>query len=496
MPYVDITSSGTTIRITYSHSYDASTNKSTITITKLEAASTSFAGLYYPSGDIRINDTTVISMSSSAGSHSVSINYKNGDFYNINGSLGSTTLTLDSNSTAVKFECYDVDGVSGTSYKTIWTVNGTYTVNIHKVLYNANGGTGAPTTQAKLYDKPSDDNFTLSSTKPTKANTTGTAYTMTFNGNGGTPSKSSASASSTISYTFKNWNTKSDGSGTSYASGAAYTGNASITLYAQYTTTTTYGSITTATATKSSTTVTRTISFDAKTNGGISNPSSKKSTATVTYRPKNNSWYNASSNGSIVATMGANYTISSTQTVYAQWTSTTGAYSGVTLPTATKNNTYKYYYVDFDVNGGKESYERMTSTQTTTYSLKGWYTTASGGTKRENGYIPSASETLYAQFNASSGAYSAITLPIPVRAGYKFLGWAESATASSGVTGSYTPKKTLTLYAIWEALGSVKIKTEDGIQSYVPFIYTKGKWTRAIPFVYKQDKGWNRAGGD
>jgi hypothetical protein len=185
---------------------------------------------------------------------------------------------------------------------------------------------------------------------------------MTFNGNGGTPSKTSADAASSLSYTFKNWNTTSGGTGTVYNAGASYTANAAATLYAQYTTTTTYGSITTATATKASTTVTRTVSFDAKTNGGVSNPSSKNSTATVTYSPKNNSWYSASSGGSVVATMGANYTISSTQTVYAQWTSTTGAYSGVTLPTATKNNTYKYYYVDFDVNGGKESYEQMTST--------------------------------------------------------------------------------------------------------------------------------------
>jgi hypothetical protein len=83
-------------------------------------------------------------MSSSAGSHNVSINYKNGTFYNINGSLGSTTVTLSSNTIAVKFECYDVDGVSGSSGKTIWTVNGSKTVNIYKISYNANGGSGAP----------------------------------------------------------------------------------------------------------------------------------------------------------------------------------------------------------------------------------------------------------------------------------------------------------------------------------------------------------------
>lgn len=371
------------------------------------------------------------------------------------------------------------------------TFSGSWTRGTYTISYNANGGTGAPSSQTK-YQAIS---LTLSSTKPTKAKATGSTYTMTFNGNGGTPSKTSAGAASSLSYTFKNWNTASGGTGTAYNAGASYTANAAATLYAQYTTTTTYGSITTATATKASTTATRTISFDAKTNGGVSNPSSKNSTATVTYSPKNNSWYSASSGGRVVATMGANYTISSTQTVYAQWTSTTGAYSGVTLPTATKNNTYKYYYVDFDVNGGKESYEQMTSTQTTTYSLKGWYTAASGGTKRESGYVPNASETLYAQFNASSGAYSAITLPTPTRLGYAFLGWAESPDATQGQFGSYVPTKNVKLYAIWGALGSVKIKDDTGVRSYVPFIYTNKKWVRTVPFV-RTKVTWIRAGGD
>ena len=35
-------------------------------------------------------------------------------------------------------------------------------------------------------------------------------------------------------YVFKGWNTAADGSGTSYASGATFTGNADTTLYAQW----------------------------------------------------------------------------------------------------------------------------------------------------------------------------------------------------------------------------------------------------------------------
>jgi hypothetical protein len=492
MPYVDITSNSVTIRINYNYSYNASTDASTISITKLQISSTGYTGTYYPSGEIKIGSTVVIDMDSYYGTHSVYIGNSNGTLYNVSGSVGSTTIKHNgSMAPTFTFTCNDVDGVSGSSGKTIWTVNGSKTVNAYKVAYNANGGSGAPATQAKL----SGSTLTLSSTKPTKANTTGSTYTMTFNGNGGSPSKTSASAASTLSYSFKNWNTASGGTGTAYSAGASYTANAAATLYAQYNTTTSYGSITTATATKSNTTATRTISFDATTNGGVSNPSSINSTATVTYSPKDNSWYNASSGGSAVATMGASYKINSNQTVYAQWNSTTGTYSKVTLPTATKNNTYKYWNVSFDVNGGNGSYDTLTSTQTTTYSLKGWYTAASGGTKRDNDYIPSASEKLYAQFTASTGAYSPVTLPSPTRLGYAFLGWAENPDADYGEFGSYVPSKDVTLYAIWGALGSVKIKDKDGIHSYVPFIYTNKQWVRAVPFV-RTDKAWIRAGGE
>lgn len=73
----------------------------------------------------------------------------------------------------------------------------TYTIS-----YNANGGSGAPSAQTKTHGT----NLTLSSTAPTRTG-----------------------------YTFAGWNTKSDGSGTSYAAGASFTTNADTTLYAKWT---------------------------------------------------------------------------------------------------------------------------------------------------------------------------------------------------------------------------------------------------------------------
>ncbi len=55
-----------------------------------------------------------------------------------------------------------------------------------------------------------------------------------FNANGGSVAQNSLNAARTISYTFKNWNTEANGSGTSYSAGASYTADEAVTLYAQW----------------------------------------------------------------------------------------------------------------------------------------------------------------------------------------------------------------------------------------------------------------------
>lgn len=79
------------------------------------------------------------------------------------------------------------------TFYAVWKAN-TWTVS-----YNANGGSGAPGNQTKTYGV----NLTLSSTKPTRT-----------------------------LYNFKGWSTSSSATTAQYASGATYTGNTAITLYA------------------------------------------------------------------------------------------------------------------------------------------------------------------------------------------------------------------------------------------------------------------------
>ena len=111
----------------------------------------------------------------------------------------------------------------------------TYTVS-----YNANGGTGAPSSQTKTELK----DLTLSNTTPTRTNSTAGSYTVTLNANGGNVSPSVLNATQTTSYSFKNWNTNANGSGTTYNPGGTYSKNENATLYAQWNSSTTTAAVT------------------------------------------------------------------------------------------------------------------------------------------------------------------------------------------------------------------------------------------------------------
>lgn len=77
---------------------------------------------------------------------------------------------------------------------------------------------------------------------------TSTTYTITYNANGGSGSMAAGTKYKDVAFEiddngfdppyiykyFKNWNTNSGGTGTTYAPGASYTTNANLTLYAQW----------------------------------------------------------------------------------------------------------------------------------------------------------------------------------------------------------------------------------------------------------------------
>lgn len=119
-------------------------------------------------------------------------------------------------------------------------------VDTYTISYDANGGTGAPGNQTKTAGKA----LTLSGTKPTRSSASAGSYKVTLNANGGNVSTASLTAARTTKYTFKNWNTKKDGTGTAYAAGASYAADANVTLFAQWNSSTSTASVTLPTPTR------------------------------------------------------------------------------------------------------------------------------------------------------------------------------------------------------------------------------------------------------
>ena len=301
------------------------------------------------------------------------------------------------------------------------TVGPNYTVS-----YNANGGSGAPSSQTKYYGKT----LTLSSTKPTRTG-----------------------------YIFKGWALHSSASTASYSAGDPYYNNSGVTLYAvweleQYK-----------------------VSYDA--NGGSGAPSSQikyygQTLTLSSTKPTRTGyvfkgWATYSSASSATYSAGSSYYNNSGVTLYAVWE-------------------LEQYTVSYNANGGSGApssqikYYGQTLTLSSTkpirtgYVFKGWatYASASSATYSAGGlYYDNSKVTLYAVWeleqyivsydaNGGSGAPSSqikyygqkLTLSSlkPTRTGYIFKGWATYASASSAAYSagsSYYNNSGVTLYAVW-----------------------------------------------
>ena len=114
-------------------------------------------------------------------------------------SNGGTTYQTSNTFTVSKAGTYTIymKAIDKAGNQTI--VNKQVTVSSYTVTYNANGGSGAPASQTAI----SGINLTLSSTVPTKSG-----------------------------YTFLGWSTSSTATTATYAKGATYTANKTVTLYA------------------------------------------------------------------------------------------------------------------------------------------------------------------------------------------------------------------------------------------------------------------------
>ena len=166
-------------------------------------------------------------------------------------------------------------------------------------------------------------------------------------------------------------------------------------------------------------------------------------------------------------------TLATNHTIQAVWKS--GATFTVKFETADGSTV-----ADITVVEG-ESIEELPVSKRDNYNLKGWYTAASGGTKVEAPYTPTADVTLYAQwsttvtYNANGGSDGttseqvdeggSVTLPTPTRSGHRFTGWYTAASGGTKVGdagASYTPNANITLYAQWIQQYTVTYNANSG----------------------------------
>ena len=382
----------------------------------------------------------------------------------------------------------------------VWESNAPKT---YTVTYNANGGTGAPASQIKTHDValtlrseiPTRAGYTFKGWSTSSASTVGRYgagssytnnasvtlyaawqpnYTVSYDANGGTGAPASQTKlnnttlylSTTIptrfNYAFLGWSTSSTATSPTYLAGGSYTTNADIKLYAvwQYDP------------------VKYTISYDA--NGGSGAPSSQTKTYDValtlsTTVPTRTGytfkgWSTSASATSATYSAGGSYTANSGTTLYAVW----------------QINTYT---VSFNANGGSGAPSAQTKTYGTSltlsttkptrtgYTFLGWSTSASATSASYSAggsYTSNSAVTLYAVWqintytvsynaNGGSGVPSAqnkthgVSLTLsstkPTRAGYSFLGWATSSSATAATYNagsSYTTDSPVTLYAVWK----------------------------------------------
>lgn len=347
-------------------------------------------------------------------------------------------------------------------------------------------GTYTPTGNTTLYaiwngvlQNPVYANNTLASLPhPSRSSEGIGTYTITYNGNGGTPDIPSQSVSIAGNYTFSGWGSSAT-SGVNLPDSTAYYDNA--TVYAQWSTSSQPGSVTLPGADRDTSTAVYNFVITGLANGGVANTSNTATRYTDTV------YTLVGWNTNPDATTGTTgtYTPSGNTILYAIWRGTVQSptYENNTLGDLPHTNRLDAqidtYTVTYNANTGTTGVSSQSVPVTGHYTFAGWGSSASSGVNLPNATAYYDNTSVYHQWSVERDPAS-LELPTAYKDNtqivrnftitgnanggdnntsmiatettvttYAFAGWNTSASASSGMTGQYTPMSNVTLYAIY-----------------------------------------------
>ena len=474
------------VKINYSESYNASTNKTTVSLSSIQQAASRNFGSPVVRGAVAFNGTTVVSYPDNSSAYYVSLSSGNTSTYNSWTSKSSSTIQVAHGTNGTASLTIKLSATNGSSYFGAWYQNKavgvdagssktvSLTTHVCSLSVNPNGGTwnGSGSTQ-NFSQAPTS---TKAIANPTRTGYTFTGWTLTGGGSlsGTTYTYGSSNGTLTAGWTLDTYSItySANGHGTPPSS-QTKTYGVSLTLQPFIDNQQESGSTSNYTVTGNA-------------NGGYwtGNDGSASKTPIITY--SQSEWNTNSSGTGTSYSSEQTYTGNAPLNLYAIWGSSTEYTYTYELPSGTPTNT-ELITVTFDPNGGTTT--KQSEEAGRIMSFDGWWTDPTGGTKRTTSSQISSDETVYAHYSAGSGIFTSVRLPTAAqctRTGFDLLGW---STSSSATTAEYEPGTLYntsvsgTIYAVWKANGSVHIDNGTTFDLYCIYIDNGVSWDQCIPYI-------------